>query len=358
MKQDVNLGSDGHVRIRQELEREIGYEKGGVVSGFFCFLASGRTAGVIAGILAVVAGGGFTAYASQDACPGDLLYPTRVATEKIRMAMTFDERGKKDLSIRFASRHARDIAKMFSSDGDYKDRNTEELEKSFEQNIKSAKIELDDTKLVDNSDVVGNDGKEEQGDGVKNENKYYQEDKNKTGQKDEDRDASKEDGGKIASTLDQEQNKNKDQNQDQNQDQNTEKDDRFYSVDAGRDGNNVEIYDPKEEDDSDLSLSSTTKESSTTQEDILSLDKDIENTESDLDVLDNKELIGLLEEAEDLFEAGKYSESEEKLNEFVLLMDQDNNTGATSSPEKEASSTKSSVTEESSTSTATSLDTE
>ena len=58
------------------------------------------------------------AFASQDALPGELLYPVKIATEKIELAVTKDEIKKTELHLEFAGKRLDEVEQLIESDKD------------------------------------------------------------------------------------------------------------------------------------------------------------------------------------------------------------------------------------------------
>jgi len=63
-------------------------------------------------IVALLAGGGTTAYAAQGSLPDDTLYPVKMVTEKARLVLTPSDAGKAGLHIAFAGRRVQEMAEM------------------------------------------------------------------------------------------------------------------------------------------------------------------------------------------------------------------------------------------------------
>lgn len=66
---------------------------------------------VVAAVLAIVLVGG-TAYASNDARPGDNLFPLKKATEKVQLALSASAKSKAEMHARIAEQRLEDIAKV------------------------------------------------------------------------------------------------------------------------------------------------------------------------------------------------------------------------------------------------------
>lgn len=67
---------------------------------------------IIAIVLALAAVGGGTAYASQGSLPGDALYPVKLGTEQVRMALPGDDAGKAERALTFADRRVEEIVDL------------------------------------------------------------------------------------------------------------------------------------------------------------------------------------------------------------------------------------------------------
>jgi len=72
---------------------------------------------VIAIVLALSAAVGGTAYASQGSLPGDTLYPVKLATEQVRMALPGDDATKAERALGFAETRIEEIQALAESDG-------------------------------------------------------------------------------------------------------------------------------------------------------------------------------------------------------------------------------------------------
>ena len=57
------------------------------------------------------------AFASQDALPGELLYPVKIATEKIELAVTKDEIKKTELHLEFAAKRLNEAGQIMERNG-------------------------------------------------------------------------------------------------------------------------------------------------------------------------------------------------------------------------------------------------
>lgn len=63
-------------------------------------------------IVALLAGGGGTVYASQGSLPGDTLYPVKLMTEDVQTTVAFDPEKKAEIETRFANRRLEEIQKL------------------------------------------------------------------------------------------------------------------------------------------------------------------------------------------------------------------------------------------------------
>jgi hypothetical protein len=71
-----------------------------------------RWAVAVALILALFLAGGGTVMASSDSLPGDLLYPVKMATEKVQAFFTFGDEAKANLHMKFAERRVKEIESL------------------------------------------------------------------------------------------------------------------------------------------------------------------------------------------------------------------------------------------------------
>lgn len=63
-------------------------------------------------LVALFAMGTGAAFASQNAIPGDILYPVKITTEQIRVSITADEAKKATLHLEFAAQRLREMARL------------------------------------------------------------------------------------------------------------------------------------------------------------------------------------------------------------------------------------------------------
>jgi hypothetical protein len=77
-------------------------------SGWRC---SGNLVGplLLVAILLVIIGGGGTVLASSNSMPDSILYPVKVATENVQMALTFSDIGKAELNAKLADKRVNEI---------------------------------------------------------------------------------------------------------------------------------------------------------------------------------------------------------------------------------------------------------
>lgn len=78
---------------------------------FLGWLPRWATAILVAVFVFLMAGGG-TVAAASDSMPGDILYPVKMATERVQIAFTFSDGGKAELHAKFAGRRAEEVARM------------------------------------------------------------------------------------------------------------------------------------------------------------------------------------------------------------------------------------------------------
>lgn len=108
----------------------------GVRSSFASFILPARSlyAGALTLVL-MVAGGTQASLAAEDAVPGDILYPVKVAlSEPLSFVLTPSAEGKAELAARFASRRI-DEAATLSSVGKLDEQTAEELADRFDTHV-------------------------------------------------------------------------------------------------------------------------------------------------------------------------------------------------------------------------------
>lgn len=83
------------------------------------FITNLMRAGVMVPLILglVILSGGGIAYASQDALPGETLYPVKTLTEDVRSALTTDPVSKARLEISFAERRIAELQKLLEEKG-------------------------------------------------------------------------------------------------------------------------------------------------------------------------------------------------------------------------------------------------
>lgn len=107
-----------------------------VRSPFASFILPARSlyAGALT-LLLMVAGGTQASFAAEDAVPGDILYPIKVAlSEPLSLVLTPSTEGKAELAARFASRRV-DEAATLSSVGKLDEKTAEELADRFDSHV-------------------------------------------------------------------------------------------------------------------------------------------------------------------------------------------------------------------------------
>jgi len=67
---------------------------------------------VIIGVFVLLAAGGGTAVAASNSLPGDILYPVKLATERVQFTFTFSDEGTANLHAKFAERRAEEMARI------------------------------------------------------------------------------------------------------------------------------------------------------------------------------------------------------------------------------------------------------
>lgn len=115
-----------------------------VRSPFASFILPARSlyAGALT-LFLMVAGGTQASFAAEDAVPGDILYPVKVAlSEPLSFVLTTSTAGKAELAARFASRRV-DEAATLSSVGKLDEKTAEELADRFDSHVDVVAKETD-----------------------------------------------------------------------------------------------------------------------------------------------------------------------------------------------------------------------
>lgn len=115
-----------------------------VRSPFAAFILPARSlyAGALTLVL-MIAGGTQASFAAEDAVPGDILYPVKVAlSEPLSFVLTPSTEGKAELAARFASRRV-DEAATLSSVGKLDEKTAEELADRFDNHVDVVAKETD-----------------------------------------------------------------------------------------------------------------------------------------------------------------------------------------------------------------------
>lgn len=101
--------------------------------------------GVFLLIISAIFGSGILSIkAARDTKPGDSLYIAKIISEKTQQAITFDEKEKAKLEIKFAGNRADEIAKVLEQDdSEKKDDRVEKLTNDFKKEISAAKTRLE-----------------------------------------------------------------------------------------------------------------------------------------------------------------------------------------------------------------------
>jgi len=106
-----------------------------------------RPAAAFAVLVLLLFGGGLVSLgAAQDAKPGDSLYIAKRATEKTKLAFTFNQQEKARLGLEFAGNRAEEIGQILSEareDKQERERAVDELVQNFRQEINSVKSRLE-----------------------------------------------------------------------------------------------------------------------------------------------------------------------------------------------------------------------
>ena len=99
-------------------------------------------------VLAIMFGGTTaTAYAAQDSMPSDVLYPVKLFTEDVRLALTNDPQASFDLNLAFANRRAIEIADSAEDGLKVSNRVNMRLQQHLEQALHAA-AQLDEGAMV------------------------------------------------------------------------------------------------------------------------------------------------------------------------------------------------------------------
>jgi hypothetical protein len=99
-------------------------------------------------VLAIMFGGTTaTAYAAQESMPSDALYPVKLFTEDVRLALTNDPQASFDLNLDFANRRADEIASTAGEGVPVSSRVTLRLQEHLEQALQAA-AQLDEGAMV------------------------------------------------------------------------------------------------------------------------------------------------------------------------------------------------------------------
>lgn len=94
-------------------------------------------------VLLLFGGGLVSLGAAQDAKPGDSLYIAKRATEKTKLAFTFNEQEKARLGLQFAGNRAAEIGRILEE----AQKNEEQREETVDELVENFKSELDSVKL-------------------------------------------------------------------------------------------------------------------------------------------------------------------------------------------------------------------
>ena len=117
------------------------------------FFRSVSALALISALFLAASGAGIT-FASQNALPGEVLYPAKLAIEKIRITAAKDTEKKTELRLEFASRRLDEVEKIVVRDSE---ENEEESRAEKEENVVAAlddyEKKLDDTEKVSPSDA-------------------------------------------------------------------------------------------------------------------------------------------------------------------------------------------------------------
>lgn len=120
IKADESFKASLRAKILNEIGRDFNLAAKSQPT-FFGYVQSifSRKAVAIALIIAIVVlGGGIGgAYASQSALPGDALYPVKLLTEDVRVALKFNPESKANLEMSFAAKRLEEIKNVLEEKG-------------------------------------------------------------------------------------------------------------------------------------------------------------------------------------------------------------------------------------------------
>ncbi len=100
-------------------------------------------ASLVSVLILVIGVGGV--YASKNSKPGDSLYIAKIISEKAQFAITFDEKDKAKLGLQFATNRAKEITQILEESKeseDKKDAKVEQLTQNFKKEISQVKNRL------------------------------------------------------------------------------------------------------------------------------------------------------------------------------------------------------------------------
>lgn len=107
----------------------------------------------LASVLILIIGVGGV-YASKNSKPGDSLYIAKIISEKAQMAVTFNEKEKAKLGLRFAASRAREITQVLEepeATADGQNKKVEQLSQNFKKEINQVKNKLTMIQAAENA---------------------------------------------------------------------------------------------------------------------------------------------------------------------------------------------------------------
>jgi hypothetical protein len=313
-----NQISNSHVEQQQSLAERIREAFIGLSNSL------SKPAWAVVIIAALVITGGLGTQASQYSKPGDTFYFTKKITEKLKLALTFDEQEKAKMSIQFSSGHARDITETLS-DPAFNKESTSELQNSFREELMSVRKDLDSIAMSEKDDNIKENGdskkegdKQESDQGSeqdRSEQENISEMNNNVSQEAEQTPARQE---KKKSEQEDEQEPAGDNNTQSEQlaekDQKTATatdDNSMFIVESGKQENGQDIYIPEQDGQN------KSGESDKVHQQMEEAGRKLENNSDGVDESSLAELYTLLDKAGEQFDQENYEQAKLLLDEFT-----------------------------------------
>jgi hypothetical protein len=309
-----------------------------------------KPAWAVAIIAALVITGGLGVQATQYSKPGDTLYFTKKLSEKLKLALTFDEQEKVKMSIQFSSGHARDITETLS-DPAFDKESAGELQNNFREEMMSVRQKLDSIAMADkeeerigskegddnnkdsekkaeqqgqdqdkDNEDTGRQQEEQRDDRVRDEQEEESESAGSEESESSDREASDQsregesEGETDQNNMDEEENDDSNNEgerlaQEDSSNTATDTDTSMFIMDFGKQEDGQDIYIPEQEEDED-------KEGEEVHQQMEEAGQKLENNKNEVDESSLPELYELLDRAVEQFNAGNYKETKLLLEEF------------------------------------------